>query len=90
MRQFKRVSVNSAGYALDSNDHFQISILDFSRMGVAFTCAHSFSLNTFVSIVYQNENNQLIQMKIYVKNISVKTSSAFRVGAQFVAVESRD
>ncbi len=89
MRKFKRVSVDSVGFAIDEKKHFQIAIQDFSRMGVSFTTGERFIERSFVSIMYQNEINQIIQMKIYIKNISKASDKNFRIGALFVAVESR-
>ncbi len=89
MRKFKRITVDSVGFAIDEKKHFQIAIQDFSRMGVSFTTSEHFVDKSFVSIMYQNEINQIIHMKIYIKNITRITKENFRIGALFVAVESR-
>ena len=90
MRKFKRQSVSSLGFILEDTEHSKILISDFSRMGVSFSSEKNLSLKSFLSIVYQNESGQLVQMKIYIKNVSQKRESLYRVGAQFVAVESRN
>ncbi len=89
MRKFKRVLVDSVGFVIDEKQHYQIYIQDFSRMGVSFTTSDRFSERSFVSIMYQNEINQFIRMKVYIKNITSTTNNIFRIGAFFVAVESR-
>ena len=89
MRKFKRVSVDSIGFAIDDKNHFQIAIQDFSRMGISFTTSEHLANKKFVSIMYQNEINQIVHMKIYIKNISKAANENFRIGALFVAVESR-
>ena len=89
MRKFKRVSVDSIGYAIDDKHHLKISIQDFSRMGISFLCSKSYAINSFISILYQNENNQILKMKIYVKNTSRTKDYIYRIGAAFVGIESR-
>ncbi len=89
MRKFKRVLVDSVGIVIDENNHSQIRIHDFSRMGVSFTTRERFLERSFVSIMYQNEINQFIRMKVYIKNITSTTNNIFRIGAFFIAVESR-
>lgn len=90
MRKFKRAAVESAGFAIENNDHTAVTIQDFSRMGMSFITDKTFQPKSFVSIMYQNETNQIIQMKIYIKNITMKTNRKFRVGALFIAIESRN
>ncbi len=90
MRKFKRSIVSSVGLVIENENHSPMTIQDFSRMGVSFLSDKFFPPKTFLTIMYQNETNQMIQMKIYIKNISKKTEQIFRVGALFVAVESRN
>ena len=90
MRKFKRHAVSSLGFILEDSEPFKILISDFSRMGLSFQSVKILQPKSFLSIVYQNESGQLVQMKIYIKNVSQKCVSTYRVGAQFVAVESRN
>ncbi len=89
MRKFKRSPVESVGIALVNNSPSEIRIKDFSRMGLSFLSEKPLQPKSFVSVMYQNETNQIIQMKVYIKNSITKSDQSFRIGALFVGLESR-
>jgi hypothetical protein len=69
MRNFDRLSLNSYAVVLSEHGNKRVVIQNFSRMGVGFLCEKTLVLKTFVSLLYQNENQQIIQMKSYVKHV---------------------
>ncbi len=89
MRQFTRIQLNSIAVINEPDCRIRIQLKDFSQMGLGFVCEREIKLNTFLSIVYQNENGHFIQMKTYVKNSKKLTANTFRIGVQFVAIESK-
>ena len=89
MRQFLRYTVNSIGFILEDGAQEPMLIKDFSSMGVGFHSSYKLNLNSFTTILYQNDKNQIIQMKVYIKNLRQISNSLFRVGALFVAIENR-
>ncbi|MBC7421554.1 MAG: PilZ domain-containing protein [Bdellovibrio sp.] len=90
MRKFPRIILNS--YAAIMNDDQSASrtiIRDFSRMGVGLVVDKEICQGTFISIVYQNEIGEYIQMKSYVKHCRQLKDNTFYVGVQFIGIESR-
>ncbi len=89
LRNFVRVAVSSHAVAIINDDKNRILIQDFSRMGVGFVVDDILHLKSFISLLYQNENNQVIQMKSYIKHVRKLKNGLFYVGVQFVGIETR-
>ncbi len=89
MRNFDRLAISSHAVVILNEQQRRILIQDFSRMGVGFVLDEIIHLKSFISLLYQNENNQIIQMKSYVKHARKIKSGLFYVGVQFVGIETK-
>ena len=89
MRNFDRLIVSSHAAAILDDQHRRILIQDFSRMGLGFVLDEILHLKSFISLLYQNENNQVIQMKSYVKHARKLKNGLFYVGVQFIGIETK-
>ena len=89
MRNFDRYVVSSQAVVALEKEHKRILIQDFSRMGVGFVSEHLFQLKNFVSLLYQNDNRQVIQMKSYVKHVRKLKNGLYYIGVQFIGIETK-
>ncbi len=67
---------------------FRASMVNFSRMGALVSTPFEFSKGKFVSLAYQNEKNEIIQMLTYVVH-AYKKQNHYYAGLQFVGIEAR-
>lgn len=63
-------------------------MLNFSRMGAMISTDYILEKKQYVSVMYQNEKNEMIRMLTYVVH-SVKKGNQFYSGLQFVGLEER-
>ena len=89
MRNFDRYIVSSRAVVAIHKEHQQVLIQDFSRMGVGFVTETLLQLKSFISLLYQNENQQIIQMKSYVKHVRKLKGGLYYVGVQFIGIETK-
>ena len=88
MRKFERENLNIP--CLFTSDHIvdQAKMINFSRMG-ALVQTQIYRMNKkYISIVYQNEKNEMIQMLCAIKHITEINKSYF-YGLQFMGIETR-
>lgn len=64
------------------------NMVNFSRMGALVQTAHIRINKKYISIVYQNEKNEILQMLCAIKHITQKNKFYF-YGLQFIGIESR-
>ncbi len=89
MRNFDRYPINSTAVIGLNGNHYRVHITNFSRMGIGLISAQEFQLKTFISLLYQNETQQIIQMKSYLKHIRKLNSGLFFIGLQFIGIETK-
>jgi c-di-GMP-binding flagellar brake protein YcgR len=86
LRQFQREQLNSQCLFESDGCVDQALIVNYSRMG-ALVLSQACRMNKkYVSIVYQNEKNQMIQMLCAIKHITEK-SGKYLYGLQFIGIE---
>lgn len=64
-------------------------IQNFSRMGLGFVIDEIVHFEKFISIIYQNENQQVINMKSFVRHARKLKDGLYFVGIQFIGIESK-
>ena len=86
LRKFQREKLNSQ-CLFESDDLVdQAMIVNYFRMG-ALVLSQACRMNKkYISIVYQNEKNQMIQMLCAIKHITEQSGSYF-YGLQFIGIE---
>jgi hypothetical protein len=89
MRNFDRYNISSQAVIILNTQNKRVLIQDFSRMGVGFVSEDILKLKSFISLLYQNEKNQIIQMQSYVKHIRKLKNGLWFVGVQFVGIETK-
>ena len=89
MRNFNRSIVSSQAVLALGKEHQRILIQDFSRMGVGFVSEQLIQLKIFISLLYQNESRQVIQMKSYVKHVRKLKNGLYYIGVQFIGIETK-
>ncbi|MGZ3725040.1 MAG: PilZ domain-containing protein [Pseudobdellovibrio sp.] len=67
---------------------FKASMYNFSRMGALVSTPFELNPGKFISLAYQNEKNEIVQMLTYVVHAHKKRNRFF-AGLQFVGIESR-
>lgn len=86
LRKFHREQLNSQCLFESESAVDQALILNYSRMG-ALVLSQACRMNKkYISIVYQNEKNQMIQMLCAIKHITEK-SGKYLYGLQFIGIE---
>lgn len=86
LRKFNREHLNSSCLFESDGAVDQAMIVNYSRMG-ALVLTKSCRINKkFISLVYQNEKNQMIQMLCAIKHITEQSGSYF-YGLQFIGIE---
>jgi c-di-GMP-binding flagellar brake protein YcgR len=88
-RNFDRCMVSSLALVVSNDRQRRILIQDFSRMGVGFVIDDIIHLEKFISLLYQNENQQIINMKSYVRHARKLNDGLYFVGVQFIGIESK-
>jgi len=88
-RNFDRHTVSSHAFVVSNNLQRRVLIQDFSRMGMGFVIDEIVHFEKFVSILYQNENQQVINMKSYVRHARKLKDGLYFVGVQFIGIESK-
>lgn len=88
-RNFDRYAVSSHAVVISNNQKRRVLIQDFSRMGVGFVIDDIVHFEKFISLIYQNENQQLIHMKSYVRHARKLKDGLYFVGVQFIGIESK-
>ena len=90
MRKFLRHDVDSL--ALVSNDDVKnkrVIIHNFSNMGLGFISNTYFSVRSFITIKYQNETENFVLMRSYIKHARRLDNGQFFIGVLFVGFESK-
>ena len=88
-RNFDRYTLSSQGIVISNNQQHRVLIQNFSRMGVGFVIDKIIHFEKFISLLYQNENQQIIQMKSYVRHARKLKNGLYFVGVQFIGIESK-
>lgn len=63
-------------------------MINFSRMGAMITTQYFLSRKKYISIMYQNDKNEMVRMLTYVVHSTPK-EHYYVSGLQFVGIESR-
>ncbi len=88
MRKFERENLNTPCLFASDEIIDQAKMINFSRMGALVQTAVYRMNKKYISIVYQNEKNEMIQMLCAIKHITEKSGSYF-YGLQFMGIETR-
>lgn len=88
-RNFERSNVSSYALVISNNQQRRVVIQDFSRMGVGFVIDEIIHFEKFISLLYQNENRQIINMKSYLRHARKLKDGLYFVGVQFIGIESK-
>jgi glycerol-3-phosphate cytidylyltransferase-like family protein len=88
MRNFKREPTKVICGVLVDNVICKAYIQNFSRMGALITTDYLLNEKKYISIMYQNEKNEMIRMLTYVVH-AFKKDKKYLIGLQFVGLEER-
>lgn len=88
MRNFKREPAHTICAVLVDNVICKASILNFSRMGAMIATDYLLNEKKYISLMYQNEKNEMIRMLTYVVH-AFKKDKKYLIGLQFVGIEER-
>ena len=88
MRKFDRQPTFSACALIFNEQPIKAFMINFSRMGVMITTTVFLEPKKFISLVYQNEKNEFIQILTYVAH-SNKSDKYYVAGLQFIGLEGR-
>ncbi len=88
MRKFERENLNAPCLFTSDEMVDQAKMINFSRMGALVQTAVYRMNKKYISIVYQNEKNEMIQMLCAIKHITEINKSYF-YGLQFIGIETR-
>lgn len=88
MRKFFREVINTPCLFLSDGISDKAQMVNFSRMGALVQTANIRINKKYISIVYQNEKNEIIQMLCAIKHITQKNEFYF-YGLQFMGIERR-
>ncbi len=88
-RNFNRSKISSYAMIISKGQQRRVLIQDFSRMGVGFVIDDIIHFEKLISLLYQNENRQIINMKSYVKHVRKLKDGLYFVGVQFIGIESK-
>lgn len=86
LRKFQREELNSQCLFESEGSVDQALIVNYSRMGALVQSPTCRINKKYISIVYQNEKNQMIQMLCAIKHITEK-SGKYLYGLQFIGIE---
>ena len=86
MRNFIREETFSPCAVVLDNKNIKAFMVNFSRMGAMITTQYKLSPKKYVSLMYQNEKNEIVRMLTYVVHSS-KKDHYFVSGLQFVGIE---
>ena len=87
-RNFEREKTQIVcGIKIDNRIH-RVSMVNFSRMGALVRLPYNTSAGKYISIAYQNEKNEIVQMLTYIVHI-FQVKNTYFAGLQFVGIESR-
>lgn len=89
MRSFKREETDSPCAILYNNEQLKGRIMNFSRMGALIITHTLLSRKKYLSLLYRNEKNEMVQMLTYVVHSSQKNGDYYIVGLQFVGIEGK-
>ena len=88
MRKFQREKLNTPCLFTSDSIVDQAKMINFSRMG-ALVQTQIYRMNKkYISIVYQNEKNEMIQMLCAIKHIT-EINKLYFYGLQFMGIETR-
>lgn len=88
-RNFDRHAISSHAFVVSKNQRNRVLIQNFSRMGLGFVIDEIVHFEKFISIIYQNENQQVINMKSFVRHARKLKDGLYFVGIQFIGIESK-
>ena len=88
MRKFCREPLNTPCLFLSDDISDKAQMVNFSRMGALIQTTAIRINKKYISIVYQNEKSEIIQMLCAIKHITQKNNFYF-YGLQFMGIESR-
>lgn len=86
MRTFGREKINATCGLVINNKVFKVNMVNFSRMGALIATTLPLENEQYVSLMYQNEKNQMIKMLTYVVR-NVRYKNQFYTGLQFVGIQ---
>lgn len=86
MRNFGREKINVACGLVIDNKVFKVNMVNFSRMGALISSTLPLEKEQYVSLMYQNEKNEMIKMLTYVVR-NVRHKNQFYTGLQFVGIQ---
>ena len=86
MRNFGREKTNVTCGLVINNKVFKVNMVNFSRMGALIATTLPLEKEQYVSLMYQNEKNQMIKILTYVVR-NVRYKNQFYTGLQFVGVQ---
>lgn len=89
IRNFDRLTVSSHAVVITNHQPYRVLIQNFSRMGVGFLIEEITHFEKFISLLYQNENLQIIHMKSYLRHARKLKEGLYFVGVQFIGIESK-
>lgn len=86
MRNFGREKTNLTCGLVINNKVFKVNMVNFSRMGALIATTLPLEKEQYVSLMYQNEKNEMIRILTYVVR-NVRHKNQFYTGLQFVGVQ---
>jgi hypothetical protein len=86
MRTFDREKTNVICGLVINNKVFKVNMVNFSRMGALITTNLPLEKEQYVSLMYQNEKNEMIKILTYVVR-NVRYKNHFYTGLQFVGIQ---
>lgn len=86
MRTFGREKTNLTCGIVINNKVFKVNMLNFSRMGALISTTLPLEKSQYVSLMYQNEKNEMVRMLTFVVR-NVKHKNQFYTGLQFVGLQ---
>lgn len=86
MRTFGREKTNVICGLVINNKVFKVNMVNFSRMGALIATTLPLENEQYVSLMYQNEKNEMIKMLTYVVR-NVRYKNQFYTGLQFVGIQ---
>jgi hypothetical protein len=86
MRTFGREKTNVICGLVINNKVFKVNMVNFSRMGALIATTLPLENEQCVSLMYQNEKNEMIKMLTYVVR-NVRYKNQFYTGLQFVELQ---
>lgn len=88
MRNFIREQTFLPCAILANENSIKAFMVNFSRMGAMITTQYVLANKKYLSLLYRNEKNEMVQMMTFVVHCT-KKDHYFVSGLQFVGIESR-